>query len=76
MIEIGKELRKKKAWSSWYDYEMVTQNGEDILTEFDTKAILELRKHKLVWSSFINNELGDSIEKLILIKEISKKREQ
>lgn len=64
MIEIGKELRKKKAWSSWYDYEMVTQNGEDILTEFDTKAILELRKHKLVWSSFINNELGELHEKI------------
>ena len=44
-----------KRWSSWYDPCLVTQAGEDILTEFDTWAIIELRKHKLVWSSWGEN---------------------
>jgi hypothetical protein len=41
-----------KRWSSWYDPCLVTQRGEDILTEYDTWAIVELRKHRLVWSSW------------------------
>ena len=50
------QLRKNgppiRRWSSWYDPRLVTQTGEDILTEFDTWAIIELRKHRLVWSSW------------------------
>jgi len=42
----------KRRWSSWYDQNLVTRDGEDILTEFDTWAIAELRKQKLVWSSW------------------------
>jgi len=42
----------KRRWSSWYDQNLVTQDGEDILTEFDTWAITELRKQKLIWSSW------------------------
>lgn len=57
MREIGEGYRAKKATSSWYDAEIVTQNGEDILTEFDTAAIRELRKQKLIWSSWNENEL-------------------
>ncbi|EPG7852934.1 hypothetical protein [Acinetobacter baumannii] len=57
MKEIGEGYRAKKATSSWYDSEIVTKNGEDILTEFDTAAIKELRKHKLIWSSWSENEL-------------------
>jgi hypothetical protein len=41
-----------KRWSSWYDPCLVTKEGEEILTEFDTWAISELRKHKLVWTSW------------------------
>jgi hypothetical protein len=61
MREIGEGYRAKKATSSWYDAEIVTQNGEDILTEFDTAAIRELRKHKLIWSSWNGNELPDDL---------------
>jgi hypothetical protein len=45
----GKPVRR---WSSWYDSNLVTREGEDILTEFDTWAITELRRHKLIWSSW------------------------
>ncbi|MBN9421505.1 MAG: hypothetical protein J0I91_03485 [Candidatus Accumulibacter sp.] len=38
--------------ATWYDDRLVIKEGEDILREIDTPAIEELRKHKLVWSSF------------------------
>ena len=41
-----------RRWSSWYDPKLVTQSGEDILTELDTWAVSQLRKHKLVWSGW------------------------
>lgn len=41
-----------RRWSSWYDQHLVIRDGEDILTEFDTWAITELRKQKLIWSSW------------------------
>jgi len=44
--------RPKRAWSSWYDTELVTADGEAILAEFDNWAITELRKHKLIWSGW------------------------
>ncbi|WP_284880341.1 hypothetical protein [Acinetobacter variabilis] len=60
MKQIGEGTRPKKATSSWYDYELVTRAGEDILTEFDTAAINILRNHQLIWSSwgesFISND--------------------
>ncbi|HAV4459572.1 TPA: hypothetical protein ACIFCT_002740 [Acinetobacter baumannii] len=61
MKEIGEGLRAKKATSSWYDSEIVTKHGEDILTEFDTAAIKELRKHKLIWSSWNDSELPENL---------------
>ncbi|MGY4230087.1 hypothetical protein ACVMIH_007448 [Bradyrhizobium sp. USDA 4503] len=44
--------RPKRSWSSWYDTELVTADGEAILADFDNEAISELRKQKLVWSGF------------------------
>lgn len=41
-----------KRWSSWYDPRLVTAEGETFLRDLDTWAIEELRKHKLVWSSW------------------------
>ena len=38
--------------SSWYDKNLVTRIGEEILRDLDTWAINELRRHKLVWSSW------------------------
>lgn len=43
------ELRR---WSSWYDNNLVTRHGEDILSIIDDKAIKELRKNLLLWSSW------------------------
>jgi len=54
-----------RRWSSWYDPWLVTQTGEDILTEFDTWAITELRKHKLVWSSWGANHILGSLHRPI-----------
>lgn len=46
------DAKPVRRWSSWYDSHLVTKAGEDILAEFDTWAISELRKQKLVWSSW------------------------
>lgn len=53
---IEKKLAKRgifygKASDSWYDPNIVTQKGEDILAHLDTEAIKELRNLGLVWSS-------------------------
>lgn len=51
-IEAGIGYRIKKTANSWYDGRMVTQAGEDILSDIDSKAINELRSHRLVWSGW------------------------
>ena len=40
---------------SWYDNRLVIRAGEDILEAIDTPAIDDLRRHKLVWTSFPND---------------------
>lgn len=42
----------KKCANSWYDGKLVTRVGEDILSDIDSKAINELRRHRLVWSGW------------------------
>lgn len=44
--------RVKKNWTGWYDSELVTREGEDILAELDSWAVNILRKNKLVWSGW------------------------
>jgi hypothetical protein len=44
-----------RRWTSWYDDRLVTQAGEDILRDYDTHAIQELRSHHLIWSSWGNS---------------------
>ncbi|WP_316234890.1 hypothetical protein [Bradyrhizobium sp. SZCCHNR1004] len=44
--------RPKRSWSSWYDLELVTAEGEAILAEFDNWAVPELRRQKLIWSGW------------------------
>lgn len=51
-VQSGQDSPPVKRWSSWYDPAIVTRAGEDILEEYDTSAIEELRRHKLVWSSW------------------------
>jgi hypothetical protein len=38
--------------TSWYDRELVTRSGEDILADLDSFAVTELRKARLVWSGW------------------------
>jgi hypothetical protein len=51
-VETWSGKRPKRTWSSWYDNQLVTAEGEAILAAIDGWAITELRKHKLVWSGW------------------------
>ncbi|ABF07202.1 hypothetical protein ACUXAV_006741 [Cupriavidus metallidurans] len=51
-IEAGNGRPPKRTWNSWFDSELVIQRGEKILTEFDTWAIANMRRAKLVWSGW------------------------
>lgn len=52
VVEAGIGHGVKRRFVSWYDNELVTRVGEDILEEIDTPAIDVLREHKLIWSSW------------------------
>ncbi|MBP0622875.1 hypothetical protein [Cupriavidus consociatus] len=51
-IEAGLGREPKRAWNSWFDAELVNQDGEKILTAHDTWAINFLRKHRMIWSGW------------------------
>lgn len=42
----------KSTWDSWYDDELVTREGEDILARYDSWAIQELSRLELIWKSW------------------------
>lgn len=46
----------KRRATSWYDSQLVTQDGEDILAAIDARGIEALRQHKLIWSGWAQNE--------------------
>ncbi len=52
-----------KRMTSWYDANIVTQEGEEILGRYDDWAIKVLRKHQLVWSGWAGSALspGNSV---------------
>ncbi|MDN3646733.1 hypothetical protein QWY75_11025 [Pontixanthobacter aestiaquae] len=50
--QLGQRERPSRRFDSWYDLALVTQAGEGILTDYDTCAIEELRRLKLVWQSW------------------------
>ena len=52
MIEAGSGLRPKSRWDSWYDDKLVTRGGENILARYDSWAIEELNRLKLIWKSW------------------------
>jgi len=52
LIQGGVGRRPVTRHSSWYDPELVTQEGETILAKLDDWAIRELRRTKLVWSGW------------------------
>lgn len=51
-FQYGEGVRPIQRCSSWYDQALVIREGEDILSEIDTRAIEALREHRLVWSSW------------------------
>lgn len=57
--EVGKRARQTgldviPGWrsTSWYDDELVTQSGEDILKAIDNNGISDLKKYKLIWNGW------------------------
>jgi hypothetical protein len=52
LVEAGIGLGVKRRSNSWYDNELVIRAGEDILAVIDDRGIRELRKYKLLWSSW------------------------
>jgi hypothetical protein len=52
LIQRRSGRRPVRRWTSWYDANLVTADGEKILAGYDDWAIRELRRHKLVWSGW------------------------
>jgi hypothetical protein len=50
--QIGQRRRPTRRRDSWYDERLVIRAGEDILTAYDTWAVTELRRLKLIWQSW------------------------
>lgn len=51
-VEAGIGHGIKRRSNSWYDYQLVTRSGEDVLADFDARGIELLRTHRLIWSSW------------------------
>lgn len=49
-IQAGNGDRPTRRFDSWYDPELVTRVGEDLLADLDSAGIELLRRHQLVWS--------------------------
>ncbi len=52
LTQHGRGGRPVPRWTSWYDQQLVTAAGERILEAYDTWGISELRRQKLIWSSW------------------------
>lgn len=52
LYQSSKGSGERRRWSSWYDKNLVTREGEDFLSEIDDAAIKLLRRHQLVWSGW------------------------
>jgi len=50
--QLGLRRRPSRRRDSWYDRHLVTAAGEEVLTSYDTWAIAELRRLKLIWQSW------------------------
>ncbi len=65
-IQGGSGRKPIRRWSSWTDKRLVIREGENILRDLDTWAILSLRRHQLVWSGWNGNKvLVDENHKII-----------
>lgn len=56
LIQYGDGKPPIRRWTSWYDSELVTAEGERYLSDLDSWAISTLRKHRLVWSGWGNGK--------------------
>ncbi|WP_349433621.1 hypothetical protein [Pararhizobium sp. A13] len=61
-VEGGEGRLPTARFDSWFDKTIVTRKGEDIFERLDAFAISELRRHKLVWSSWADYEVLCPIE--------------
>jgi hypothetical protein len=52
LTQTGRQGRRIKRWTTWYDRELVTAEGEAILARYDDWAINFFRERKLIWSSW------------------------
>ena len=57
-IQAGQGERPIRRWTSWYDPDLVTSEGEALLSEFDNWGIFELRRLGLVWSANENADVN------------------
>lgn len=57
LYQHGDGSRPTRRWTSWYDPELVTADGEKYLSDLDNWAIAVLRQHRLVWSGW-GDEVG------------------
>ncbi|MCU1162469.1 hypothetical protein [Stenotrophomonas maltophilia] len=55
-IQAGNGDRPTRRFDSWYDTELVTRAGENLLADLDSSGIELLRKHQLVWSGRCKDE--------------------
>jgi hypothetical protein len=55
-IESGRESRPVRRFTSWFDHQLVIDEGEEILSKIDSDGIMELRRHKLIWSGWGGRE--------------------
>ena len=58
-IQAGQGDRPVRRWTSWYDQNLVTSDGERILSDYDNWGIAELRRLNLVWSSPATKNVKD-----------------
>ena len=52
MVQTGEGSVPVRRRTSWYDKELVTRAGEDVLSNHDAAGIRLLRENRLVWSSW------------------------
>lgn len=66
-----KSLTSKYSWrsNSWYDYNLVTRRGEDILSKIDEAGINSLRKALLIWSGW-NKEWNALPDEYFLLNDV------
>jgi hypothetical protein len=83
-IETGIGLGVRRRADSWYDGALVTRAGEDILSEFDSWAIEELRRLRLIWSGWGSDDRlrddeivvtdGNATHRRVVISDLNKMR--